>query len=54
MKTTLLVTSFNSLSQLIYTYLKDRGGMVDVVYATSQTRDEEIESFNPELILCPF
>ena len=54
MKITLLVTSFNSLSQLIYTYLKDRGEMVDVVYTTSQTRDEEIESFDPKLILCPF
>jgi len=54
MKITLLVTSFNSLSQAMYVALQDRGEDVDVVYATSQTRDEEITRFAPELILCPF
>ncbi len=54
MKILLLVTTFNSLSQLLYTYLRDRGDMVDVVYATSQTRDAEIEAFEPEMIVCPF
>jgi putative two-component system hydrogenase maturation factor HypX/HoxX len=53
-KITLLITSFNSLSQLIYTYLKDKGDIVDVVFATSITLDAEIESFKPDLILCPF
>ncbi|NPA59865.1 MAG: hydrogenase [Epsilonproteobacteria bacterium] len=54
MKTTLLVTTFNSISQLLYTYLKDKNHKVDVVFATSLTRDEEIENFKPDLILCPF
>ena len=54
MKITLLITSFNSLSQAVFCYLKDNGFSVDVVYATSKTRDEEIASFAPELILCPF
>jgi len=54
MKIQLLVTTFNSLSQLLYTYLRDRGDTVDVVYATSQTRDAEIEAFEPEMIVCPF
>jgi len=53
-KIILLVTGFNSLSQLLYTYLKDKKHIVDVVFATSLTRDEEIEDFKPELILCPF
>jgi len=54
MKITLLITSFNSLSQAVFCYLQDNGFSVDVVYATSKTRDEEITSFAPELILCPF
>ena len=54
MKILLLVTTFNSLSQMLYTYLCDRDDRVDVVYATSQTRDAEIEAFDPEVILCPF
>ena len=54
MKITLLVTTFNGLSQLLYTYLHDRGDAVDVVFASSQTRDEEIDAFEPDLILCPF
>ncbi len=54
LKTTLLITSFNSMSQQLYTYLKDRGYEVDVVYAKSITRDEEIKRFSPELILSPF
>ena len=54
MKITLLITGFNSISQLVYTCLKDRGDEVDVVFATSLTRDKEIEDFKPDLILCPF
>jgi len=46
-KITLLITSFNSISQLTYTYLKDKGYIVDVVFASSSSRDEEIESFHP-------
>ncbi|QOP46785.1 enoyl-CoA hydratase-related protein [Sulfurimonas paralvinellae] len=54
MKITLLVSTFNSLSQLVYTYLCERGDIVDVVYANSASRDEEIESFSPEIILSPY
>ncbi len=54
MKITLLITSFNSISQLVYTYLKDKNHKTDIVFATSLTRDKEIQDFNPDLILCPF
>ena len=53
-KITLLITSFNSLSQIVYVWLKESGFLVDVVFATSIARDKEIESFRPDLILCPF
>ncbi len=55
MKIVLLVTSFNSLTQAVYTYLEDRGNEVAVSYAISEKQMlEEIEAFSPELILCPF
>lgn len=54
MKITLLVSTFNSLSQLVYIYLRERGDIVDVVYANSTSSDEEIESFSPEIILSPY
>jgi len=54
MRITLLVTSFNALSQAVYLQLRDDAHEVDVVYATSLTRDEEIAAFHPDLILCPF
>ncbi len=54
MKISLLVTSFNSLTQAVYVWLRDHNHKVDVVYATSLTRDEELEMFAPELVLCPF
>ncbi len=54
MKITLLVSTFNSLSQLVYTYLKEKMHEVDVVYVKSVSRDEEIENFSPELILSPY
>jgi len=53
-KITLLVTSFNSLSQVVYTWLNDCGYKVDVVYINSITRDSEIAEFKPDIILCPF
>ncbi len=53
-KISLLVTSFNSLTQAVYVWLRDHNHLVDVVYATSLTRDEELEVFAPELVLCPF
>ncbi|MEO1938455.1 MAG: formyltransferase family protein, partial [Sulfurimonas sp.] len=55
MKISLLITTFNSTSQLAYTYLKEQGHSVDVVYAINDVQMlEEIEAFKPELILCPF
>jgi putative two-component system hydrogenase maturation factor HypX/HoxX len=54
MKITLLITSFNSLSQAVYTSLKERDISVDVVYINSSSIDEEIADFDPDLILSPF
>jgi len=51
----LLVTTFNSQTQAVYTWLKDRGDEVAVAYAIDESQMlEEIENFKPELILCPF
>ena len=54
MKITLLITTFNSLSQLTYIYLKENNHKVDVVYAKSITISQEIDSFKPDIILCPY
>ncbi len=55
MKITLLISSFNSTSQLAYTYLKEQEHSVDVVYAINDVKMiEEVKAFNPEFILCPF
>lgn len=55
MKITLLISTFNSTSQLAYTYLKERGYEVDVVYAINDKQMiEEVEVFEPELIISPF
>ncbi len=55
MKILLLVTAFNSQTQAVYTRLQDRGDVVSVCFAISEAQMlEEIEAFEPELILCPF
>ncbi len=55
MTITLLITTFNSLSQAVYTTLKDRGYILDVVYAINKSQIiEEIEAFKSDIILCPF
>lgn len=54
MKILLLITSFNSLSQAVYVWLKDNDYFVEIVYSKSRTRDDEIKAFNPDIILCPF
>jgi len=51
---TLLITSFNGLSQAIYCALKDSDYKVDIVYANSTDREDEIKNFNPDIILCSF
>ncbi|PTB83752.1 hydrogenase [Sulfurovum lithotrophicum] len=55
MKILLIVTAFNSQTQAVYTRLQDRGDVVSVCFAISETQMmEEIEAFTPELIFCPF
>ncbi len=55
MKILLLITAFNSLTQAVYTRLKDRGHNVSVSFAISESQMlEEIKAFEPDLILCPF
>ncbi|PHR56033.1 MAG: hydrogenase [Arcobacter sp.] len=55
MKILLLVTAFNSQTQAVYTRLQDKGECVSVCFALSEAQMlNEIESFMPELILCPF
>jgi len=55
MKILLLVTTFNSQTQAVYTRLQDKGHEVSVCFAISEAQMlEEIESYEPELILCPF
>jgi putative two-component system hydrogenase maturation factor HypX/HoxX len=55
MKLTLLITTYNSLSQSIHTTLKDKGYRVDIISAIHPTQIlKEIEDCNPQIILCPF
>ncbi len=55
MKILLLISAFNSLSQAVYTRLKDDGHILDVVFAINEKQMKaEIELFSPELILCPY
>jgi len=55
MKILLLISAFNSLSQAVYTRLKDEGHILDVVFAINEKQiKEEVDEFSPELILCPY
>ena len=55
MTLTLLITTYNSLTQATYTVLKDKGYQVNITYAINPTQMlQEIKSFNPKIILCPF
>ncbi len=55
MRVTLLVTSFNSLSQLLFTYLKDKGMKVDVIFARNDvTIIKELQVFSPDMVLAPY
>jgi len=50
-----LVSAFNGLTQGVYVSLRDRGFLVNVTYAINPTQMlQEIEVFNPQIILCPF
>ena len=55
MKILLLATTFNSLTQAVYTKLVDDARKVAVVFAIKEEQMlAEIEAFSPQLILCPF
>ena len=55
MKITLLITTFNSISQNYYTILKQKGFKVDVVYAINEKQMvDEVKKFNPDIIISPF
>ena len=55
MKITLLVTTFNSISQNYYAILKHKGFKVDTVYAINEKQMiDEVKQFNPNIIICPF
>lgn len=55
MKISLLVTSFNSLAQAVYTRLKDMGNRLDIVFFINEKQIiKEISEFEPKLILAPF
>ena len=55
MKISLLITSFNSISQMSYTKLKDLGHSIDITYAINDIQMiKEIIQFSPDIIICPF
>ena len=55
MKLLLLTTTFNSQTQAIYTKLKDLNHTISVCFAINEKQMlQEIEAFEPKLILCPF
>jgi len=55
MKISLLISAFNSLSQSIYTNLRDRGYRVDVTFAINKSQMlKEISDFEPQIVLSPF
>ncbi len=55
MTLTLLITTYNSLSQAVHTTLKDKGYKIDIVYAINKTQIiNEIKAFNPKIILSSF
>lgn len=55
MKILLLVTAFNSLSQAVYTRLKDEGHRLNVVFAINENQMiQEVNACEPELILSPY
>ncbi|QOP43387.1 hydrogenase [Sulfurimonas sediminis] len=55
MKITLLVTAFNSLTQVAYSYFKEKKYNIDVVFAINEKQMiDEVFAFSPDFILCPF
>ncbi|WP_417327741.1 enoyl-CoA hydratase-related protein [Halarcobacter sp.] len=54
MKILLLISSFNSLSQRVYTELKELNYEVAICLSSQKNLQEEIKEFNPTLIFSPF
>ena len=54
MKILLLISSFNSLSQRVYTELKELNYEVAICLSSQKNLQEEIKQFNPTLIFSPF
>jgi putative two-component system hydrogenase maturation factor HypX/HoxX len=55
MRVLLLVTAFNSLTQAVFSRLRERGDTVAVAYAIGEGQMlSEIEAFAPEMILSPY
>lgn len=54
MKILLLISSFNSLSQRVYTELKELNYEVAICLSSQKNLLEEIKKFNPTLIFSPF
>ncbi len=55
MKILLISTTFNSLTQKIYCFLKDLGHTVSVEYAINDNvMIEGVELFKPDIVICPY
>ena len=55
MKILLIISSFNSLSQSMFCKLRELNHEVSVKFAiTSELMIEEVQSLNPDIVLCPF
>lgn len=55
MRILLVVSSFNSLTQRVFTYLKDMGHIVSVeFFIDDDSIKNELARFQPDIILCPF
>ena len=54
MKILLLISSFNSLSQRVYTELKQENHEVKLLLSKEENLKEQIDSFNPQIIFAPF
>ena len=55
MKILLIVSSFNSLSQSVFCYLRDNGHKVSVQFSINENAMiEAVKKFQPDIIFCPF
>lgn len=54
MKVLLLISSFNSLSQRVYSELKELEYEVSICLSNEENLLEDINSINPDIIFCPY